>query len=1420
MDPARPPNLRPVRRGSVPATGDAVPVRITVEWRPGGDQCPGAVVGVVPELSPGPAPCRVDVDVSEGSRLGVLRASLAALTGIGEIAAPGARFSVGARAVGDDQLCGLAPLEAGSVLTVGPPRPDPAADALRSVWHLAVLSGPDSGGLRGVDDATVVGRGPGVDLQVDDPLVSRRHLTVRRRGDRLQVRDDGSHNGTVRRRRGRTRPLSRQVGSLRAVGRWHRLRDGDRLVLGSTSIEVRHRDGTSARASAPGAAGASAPPGPHTTTVTSPVALSTWFTPVVSAVVLAMGTGNPRMLLLAATGPVLALVQLVAGLRSRRRVRHASPSSDRGAPRPAAPSGRVADVAARDAVVVPSPADVVTGTLRLHERHPGAAGIRPLHLADLTPDACLAVVGPREHALAVARGLVTAATASGGADDTPPVVVRHPPGASPQWSWCRWIGTAALLAADDAAGTAATRAPRPSVPVAGHGPHAAALTVIDPSGGPWPASASSLWRDAPAGSQLILVGGSLADVPPWCHTVLEVEAGRADALLRCSDGRTYPVPLPAVSIRTAEHQSRRAAALRARTRGTNEPDGLPASVPWNRLPGTPDLRDGPASDEITARWSGSSTDPGLAVPIGIGVGGAVVSLDLVADGPHALVAGTTGAGKSALLQTLVLGLASTRSPADLAIALIDYKGGASLGDCARLPHVVGQVTDLDPALAMRALAGLRHELRLRERLVAAHGVSDLDQLRSAWAARASGPAPSPTELVEPPPRLLVVVDEFRALADDLPGFLPDLLRIAAQGRSLGMHLVLATQRPGGAVSADMRANISLRIALRVTDEADSLDIVGVPDAARIPAGVPGRAVVRRGTAPAELVQVAHADVRGDGSGGDVGVRPAAAWGDFGAAAGATPSPSRDAAEDARAVVGLSQYVDAVVAAAVAAGARAPRAPWLPELPTSLPLDALADDGSPGLPFALADVPESQARAVARLAVGQHLLVVGGAGSGRTTTLRTLAVSGLSAGWHVHAVGLDGQLADLRAHPGLGTVVGHGDGRLLGRLLDLLVRRDSGGVPALLVVDGLEPLLDVLDQLDRSGAARGRTTLASLLRDARSREVSVAVTAAPATGIRSEFPEIVVLPGTDPVTRTMLGVPASLGEPTASGRAIHLGGAGTDAARVCQIAVAEQPPGTTQLRTTPPGTTPPGTTPPGSDPLRLAPIPLEAPVVSPRTRSRAATWVGVGLGGDDATETGLDLSRGALVVGPPGSGRSTTLGVLAGQLGCTTALHVVTADGRPLPGLPDTALTTATWSFDAAALRRLVGAIAAAERPLVVVVDDLDDLERLRPQECGELVDVLTVPSTGSGPRALVASARTARVCVAYREPWTSLRATRRGIVLSPGESGSDEVFGTPLDRYRDHDHPHLPGRGVVQAGSVVTPVQVYRGVEPPGPPEA
>jgi S-DNA-T family DNA segregation ATPase FtsK/SpoIIIE len=1422
-------------------TGEAAPVRITVEVLPRDDVRAPTAPGARPDEPPGASAHARDVDVPEGARLGDLRRSLAVLTGIAEIATPRSPLAVGALAVGEDQLCGQEPLEVGSVLAVGPPRPDPTSTALRAVWHLAVVSGPDAGALLAVEGVVVVGRASTADLRVDDPLVSRQHLSVRPRGDRLQVRDDGSGNGTARQRRDRVHPLSpriaRLAGHRRRTGRWHRLRDADRVAIGSTWIEVRRRDGTTARdrrASQSGGPGVLAPSdtagrsGVRPPTLTSPTAISTWLTPVVSAAVLALGTGNPRMLLLAATGPVLGLVHLATRPRQARSTRRRPRVLRRGVPRIPRSTPRTPGGAPERSVVVPSPADVVTAAVRLHERHPGAVQVRRLRLTDLSPDACLAVVGPCEQARAVARGLVIAATAPGGADDAPTLVVGHPSEAAPQWAWCRWIGVHEPWVHQQESDVPGPRYGAPSAVAVDRFPHLAELLVIDSTGVRLPAWVSARWRDARAGSQLILVTDRPAAVPPWCRTVLVVEDGRAEARLHGPDGRIHLVPVPGISLRTAEDQARRTAALRARANTADGPRPVPERVPWCVLPGIPHLRVGSGASEIARAWSASSIDPGLSVPLGIGRGGTVVRIDLAADGPHALVAGTTGAGKSALLQTLVLGLAATRSPTELAIAVIDYKGGASLGDCARLPHVVGQVTDLDPGLAMRALAGLRHELRLRERLVAHHGVGDLAQLRVARPAPGTGGSNGPeTSSTAPPPRLIVVVDEFRALADDLPDFLPDLLRIAAQGRSLGMHLVLATQRPGGAVSADMRANLALRIALRVTDEADSYDIVGTPDAAAIPADVPGRAVVRRGASPVELVQVAHPDLPADLVGGPSEVTLPVPWGIVPPrATTATVRPGRGGASDAHAATaelvtrsdprhgsgpsigaGLSAYVDAVIAAAEETGVARPPAPWLPELPTELPLGDLADpeDGR-GLPFGLADLPESLGRGIARLSPGRHLLVVGGPGSGRTTTVRTLAVSGLSAGWHVHAVGLGGRAVEpLAGHPCLGTVVGHDDARRLGRLLHLLSTRDVGGCPVLVVVDGLEAMLDTLDLL---GHGRGRAALSSLLRDARSRGVTVAATAAPSPTAHEGFAELVVLRGVDTVARAMLGVPNAFGAPRSPGRAVHLGTAGSDPPRMCQVAVAALPD---------------HAAPPVEQPLRLLAIPLDAPGAAVPACGGEHAWVGgarvgVGVGGDDATEMGLDVSRGALVVGPPGSGRSTALGALARRLAGGAAVHVVTSDAGSLPGDPALASPVGAWSFESAALHGLIDAISRTDRPVVVVVDDLDDLERLRPAELTELAELLTAPSDRGHARSLIASARTARACAAYREPWTSLRANRRGIVLSPGEPGSSEVFGTPLDLYRDHGHPHRPGRGVVQVGPDVVPVQVYRDVgAPPRP---
>ena len=174
------------------------------------------------------------------------------------------------------------------------------------------------------------------------------------------------------------------------------------------------------------------------------------------------------------------------------------------------------------------------------------------------------------------------------------------------------------------------------------------------------------------------------------------------------------------------------------------------------------------------------------------------------DGLRGLIAGMPGAGKSELLQTIVASLAARHSPRRLGFLLVDYKGGAAFGDCADLPHTAGLVTDLDASLAERARISLLAELRRREALLAEAGARSLGELAMRRPDRA-------------PPALLIVVDEFATLVREVPAFVETMIDVAQRGRSLGLHVILATQRPRGAVSDTMRANTNLRIAMRAAD---------------------------------------------------------------------------------------------------------------------------------------------------------------------------------------------------------------------------------------------------------------------------------------------------------------------------------------------------------------------------------------------------------------------------------------------------------------------------------------------------------------------------------------------------------------------------------------------------------------------------
>jgi ESX secretion system protein EccC len=481
--------------------------------------------------------------------------------------------------------------------------------------------------------------------------------------------------------------------------------------------------------------------------------------------------------------------------------------------------------------------------------------------------------------------------------------------------------------------------------------------------------------------------------------------------------------------------ARRLAAYRADA-ATCSPD---SDTGWQSLIG---LGDSAVIDPIML-WDSDDHDTRLRVPIGTIGDGTPLDLDIKESaeggmGPHGLCVGATGSGKSELLRTVALGMMARNSPEALNLLLIDFKGGATFLDLARAPHVSAVITNLseEAPLVARMRDALAGEMNRRQRLLRTAGCVSVGRYQHA---RRTG-----KELTALP-NLFIVVDEFSELLSQHPDFADMFVAIGRLGRSLGMHLLLASQRLDEGRLRGLESHLSYRLCLKTLSASESRTVLGTADAFELP-NTPGAGFLRSGSG--ELIRFQAAFVSGPSRAQThVGVR----------ALGDAPMPRPFTAEVIGtvrrpvAVAGSSgrTVLRAVVDSVAEHGPRAHRV-WLPPLGSAPPLDDLVRDTATAparliVPIGVVDHPFEQRREpliVDLSGAAGNLAVVGAPQTGKSTALRTL-VTALGATHdpaQVQFYCLDfggGTLASVRALPHVGAVAGRAEPQLVGRIVDEL-----------------------------------------------------------------------------------------------------------------------------------------------------------------------------------------------------------------------------------------------------------------------------------------------------------------------------------------------------------------------------------------------
>ena len=423
----------------------------------------------------------------------------------------------------------------------------------------------------------------------------------------------------------------------------------------------------------------------------------------------------------------------------------------------------------------------------------------------------------------------------------------------------------------------------------------------------------------------------------------------------------------------------------------NLKSSIPDSVTFMEMYGAETFED----LQVSSRWEKNAPYKSLAVPIGLRGQGDLVQLNLheKAHGPHGLIAGTTGSGKSETIQSYILSLAVNFHPHDVAFLLIDYKGGGMANLFKNLPHLLGTITNLDGAQSMRALASINAEIHRRERLFREFEVNHINQYQKKFK---NG------EAKEPLPHLFLISDEFAELKANQPDFIKELVSIARVGRSLGVHLILATQKPSGVVDDQIWSNSRFKIALKVADRSDSNEMLHTPDAAEITQT--GRAYLQVGNNEVyELFQSAWSGADYQPEKDDMGIEDHTIYlinelGQY-----EILNEDLSGLEDADEIKEVPTELDAIVhnIHLLCEEQEIPPVPqpWLPPLKERIALEELeevqpaiawAQEKSLSILLGMADIPQAQKQEAVsiNLAKDGHVLLYGSPGTGKTTFLQS------------------------------------------------------------------------------------------------------------------------------------------------------------------------------------------------------------------------------------------------------------------------------------------------------------------------------------------------------------------------------------------------------------------------------------------------